>query len=263
MEHVNPEVVALMAISDPDISSRDRAHVYACDSCRARLEQLSHIVKLARSTPMLDELSAPRPAVWDRIEAAVRDTDSNGDDGLTHIERPSDSEHLVRPRGRNRRRVRKEHRDHHSPRRRTVPLMITAAIAAVALIVGIGGGIALFGVRPTPREAVVAATQLQAFPNWPSATGAAKVESTASGQRVLVVTLNSAPASAGAFREVWIMSSSLKKLISLGVLVGDSGRFSMPADISMTAYPVVDVSEQPDNGSPAHSGNSIVRGTLS
>jgi hypothetical protein len=250
VEHVNPEVVALMAISDPDVTSGDRAHIYACDSCRAQLEQLSHVVALARSTPLLDELSAPSAAVWDRIAAAVRATAVPTEDRA-----PRSSDHHVRPRSRN-------HRADRS-RRRTVPVAVTSIVAAIALLVGIGGGIVVLDFHPRPPEAVVAATTLQALPNWPTARGEAMVENTSSGQRELVVNLSSVPASVGAFREVWIMSSSLKKLISLGVLVGDSGRFAMPADISMDAYPVVDVSEQPDNGNPAHSGNSIVRGSFS
>ena len=262
MEHVSPEVIALMALFDPDVSSTDRAHTYACDECRAQFEQLSHVVRLARSEPILDELTAPRPAVWDRISAAVREA-PEGETPQTEIAEAASLESLRQGEHRVDRRRRPRRSAQRKAERRRIPLGIASLVASVALLIGIGGGVALIGALQSPSDEVVAAATLRALPAWPDARGEATVETSRSGTRELVVTLTAAPESAGAFREVWIMSASLKKLISLGVLVGDSGRFTMPADISTDAYPVVDVSEEPDNGSPAHSGNSIVRGTLS
>ena len=64
------------------------------------------------------------------------------------------------------------------------------------------------------------------------------------------------------FREVWLMNASLTKLVSVGLLATDSATFSIPAGIDMSVYTVVDVSSQPLDGNPAHSSNSIVRGSL-
>ena len=36
----------------------------------------------------------------------------------------------------------------------------------------------------------------------------------------------------------------------------------MPPGVSMTDFPVVDVSLEPSDGDPGHSHNSLVRGTL-
>lgn len=254
MEHVNPEVISMMAMSDPDVASTDRAHVYACDTCRSEWEELSHVVKVARSAPVLGGLTTPRSAVWDRIAAEVRTSPHPEVAEEPPLPQESDrlrgTEHLVRPRRKAR------------PSRRRVSWLLTSAIAVIALVLGVGGGVALTSLNPAPQAQVLAAATLQAFPQWPTAQGKAKIETTPAGQRELVVTLTSTPTSEGGFREVWIMSSSLKKLISVGVLVGDSGRFALPEGISTDAYPVVDISEQPNNGNPAHSGNSIVRGTL-
>ena len=52
------------------------------------------------------------------------------------------------------------------------------------------------------------------------------------------------------------------QLVSLGVLEGDSGTFAIPAGLELDELPVVDVSLEPFDGDPAHSGDSVVRGTL-
>ena len=64
------------------------------------------------------------------------------------------------------------------------------------------------------------------------------------------------------YREVWLMSSDLTKSISVGLLDGGSGTFVMPPNIAAADYPVVDISQQPLDGKPGHSANSIVRGEL-
>jgi hypothetical protein len=66
----------------------------------------------------------------------------------------------------------------------------------------------------------------------------------------------------GPLREVWMMRSDLGGLVSVGYLDGDQGRFTVPDGVDTAEFPVVDVSAEADDGDPAHSGDSIVRGTL-
>ena len=54
----------------------------------------------------------------------------------------------------------------------------------------------------------------------------------------------------------------LSRLVSLGVMTSDSGTFPVPAGLNLSEYPIVDVSDEPVDGNPAHSSVSIVRGTL-
>ena len=51
-------------------------------------------------------------------------------------------------------------------------------------------------------------------------------------------------------------------MVSLGILAGDSGIFAVPRGLDLADYPVVDVSFEPLDGQPAHSGESIARGIL-
>jgi len=107
----------------------------------------------------------------------------------------------------------------------------------------------------------VATTDLEALPGWTGARGVARLEEAPDGRRQVVVTLD-APAPAGTFREVWLLTPDVSGLVSLGVLEGSEGRFDVPAGLNLATYPVVDVSEEPMDGNPAHSGDSVVRGTL-
>nr|WP_197024684.1 anti-sigma factor [Cellulomonas sp. KRMCY2] len=107
---------------------------------------------------------------------------------------------------------------------------------------------------------VVARAVLEPLPGWDT-TGQAVVEEGSDGQRLLVVTLD-AEQGDGGFREVWLIDREVSRLVSLGVLEGTEGTFTVPAGLDLGDFPVVDVSEEPYDGNPAHSGASIIHGIL-
>jgi hypothetical protein len=51
-------------------------------------------------------------------------------------------------------------------------------------------------------------------------------------------------------------------MVSLGPVRSD-GRYEIPAAVDVSAFPIVDVSIEPADGVPTHSGRSVLRGTLS
>lgn len=63
------------------------------------------------------------------------------------------------------------------------------------------------------------------------------------------------------FLEVWVIDRDVTKLVSLGPLRSD-GTYDLPPGIDPADFPVVDVSVEPLDGNPAHSGDSVLRGTL-
>jgi hypothetical protein len=69
------------------------------------------------------------------------------------------------------------------------------------------------------------------------------------------------PATEG-FYEVWLIDTQVERLISLGPVRPDA-TYVVPADIDYRDFPIVDVSVEPPDGDPTHSGDSILRGTLS
>lgn len=70
------------------------------------------------------------------------------------------------------------------------------------------------------------------------------------------------PADVDGFYEVWLIDENVEGMISLGVLTAD-GRVNVPDTVDPAAFPVVDISVEPLDGDPNHSGQSVLRGVLS
>jgi anti-sigma-K factor RskA len=62
---------------------------------------------------------------------------------------------------------------------------------------------------------------------------------------------------------VWLVDLEAGRLVALGTL-DDDGRaeLAVPAGVDLSDYPEVDVSLEPDDGDPQHSGDSVLRGDL-
>jgi hypothetical protein len=131
------------------------------------------------------------------------------------------------------------------------------AAAAAAVLVAVGG---IWALNRPPQPQPLAEAQLTPLAEY-SATGSARVVETAGGARTLEVTLDKDEAQG--YQEVWLIAPDLSRLVSLGVMNADSGTFQVPEGLELADYPIVDVSDEPVDGNPAHSSVSIVRGTLS
>ncbi len=107
---------------------------------------------------------------------------------------------------------------------------------------------------------MIAQVALAALPADPGAQGQASVVSTAQGRR-LRVDVSRLSTTTG-FYEVWLIDRGVKKMIPLGILPAAGGEFDIPAGVDLDEYPIVDVSAEPLDGNPTHSGTSLLRGTL-
>lgn len=256
MEHVDEDTLALLALGEP-ATDAERAHVAGCGRCSAELAELSAVVAVGRVTVPADAPTAPPPQVWARIRdeldlpaalepdgrAPAARAGAGADDGAAP--RPL---HAVRPR-----------RGSGAARRSSAPWIVAAAAAGV--VVGGAGATLVPRLLDRPAEAqVVAEATLEPLPGR-EATGEAVVELAADGSRVLVLSVDEQDGQDG-FREVWLIDREVTRLVSLGVLTGSDGRFTVPDGLDLEDFAVVDVSEEPFDGDPAHSGDSIVRGIL-
>ncbi|WP_238476153.1 anti-sigma factor [Agromyces mariniharenae] len=255
MDHIEPDELAVLALEgrEPDDDAA-RAHLAECAECRAEYDTLARTAALGRAGVPEGELEAPPASVWAGIHAELGLAPELAGDPLTGGRAVATPAAPAEPR---------PVAELPSRRRPWWPIAVAAAVGGI--LVGVGVGVAIGGLgdaEPTPVPAVVlASADLAAFPGWDGATGHATVEEDADGIRSIVVDLD-ASVPQGDVSEVWLIRSDASGLVSLGLLDGSSGRFVLPAGIDLTEFTLVDVSAEPVDGDPAHSGDSIVRGEL-
>ena len=232
MTHLDPDLLALLALGEDAATPAQQAHLARCDECTDALRGLQRAVAAGRDADTAPPLDRPAPRVWEGIAREL---------GLASAtaEAPPATVVPLRPRSPGRRRV-----------------VWAAAAAALVLLVG-GLGVVLLRSVSDP----VASARLTAFPDWRGQSGIAVLERAADGEQVVDVRTTLKP-DGRTDHEVWLMTEGARKLVSLGVLHGASGRFTVPAGLDVRRFRFVDVSDEPRDGDTAHSGDSIVRGAL-
>ena len=278
MLHCDEETLSLLALGEPGAADVE-AHLAECPSCGGELAALRAVVNAARSPEPAARHSSelddrfdenahpvhrvtPPPSVWTAIAAAT---------GVEARPRPEEvARHAgsVEPMPFIEPDAPKETASTRAPvpsprswRSRLDTRLL--AVAAAGLVFGLVGGV--IGNRVLtddgePTAPVIAATELAGLPAAPTASGKADVVRTAQG-RTLDLDVRKLGAADG-FYEVWLIDPTVTKMVPVGVLSGGQGRFVLPAGVDLADYPLVDVSVEPLDGNPAHSGKSVLRGTL-
>jgi hypothetical protein len=132
-----------------------------------------------------------------------------------------------------------------------------AVAAVVAVVAGIAGALVLGGSSEDPVEQQV---ELVALPGFEGAEGTALLVERGDDRQV-EVDLAGVDLPEGSRLELWLLDPAVSQTISLGVL-DEEGPFTVPADVDLSLTPILDVSVEPDDGDPAHSGVSVVRGEI-
>ena len=244
MSHLDPERLALVAVGEA-LTDAEAAHLATCDVCSLELAEFEHTVAVGRSTVSLGELETPPERVWDRILDEVR---SQPEVAASRI--PADAPVVAPPAA-----PENQQEPRRKPRRGRMLFALAASIAVVLAIAGV------WNLVRTTQPVEIASATLDAFPAHPGAAGTARVTELSDGERTLTVSLDDVDESDG-FREVWLITADASDLVSLGELDGKKGTFVVPEDVDLRDYVLVDVSQEPLDGNPAHSGDSIVRGQL-
>ncbi|MFF2487555.1 anti-sigma factor [Microbacterium sp. NPDC058062] len=244
MSHLDPERLALVAVGEA-LTDAEQQHLATCDACSLELAELEHTVAVGRSTVTLGELETPPERVWDRILDEVRSQPEAAASGIP-IDVPVVSSPAVAENQPDQRRTRGRGR------------MLFALAASIAVVLAIAG---VWTFVRTQQPVEIASATLDAFPDHPDAVGTAEVIELSDGERTLTVSIDDFDESDG-FREVWLITADASDLVSLGELDGKKGTFVVPADVDLRDFVLVDVSQEPRDGNPAHSGDSIVRGQL-
>jgi hypothetical protein len=230
--HCTPEQLALAALGE-QLPDTDSAHLAACRQCQAEVASLRRPVEVLAVPPLAGTAPevAPPPRVWEAIAAAT---------GVSTAPRATEPVAEVVPL---------------RPRRTWNRWLTVAAAVLVGAVVG-GAAVAL---SPDDDGAVVAAAALD--PLADDASGRAEVHED-DGVRSLQVDLD-APALTDGYYEVWVMEPDAVRMVPVGVVQRGDTVLPLPDGLDLGEYPVVDVSVEPLDGDPTHSGVSVARGSLS
>jgi hypothetical protein len=245
VQHCTPEQLALAALREP-LPDDDATHLEQCAQCRAEVASLRRAVELvavpefaAPGPPV-----APPPAVWASIAAATGVSAAPRPERMAAAEPapPAAEPTNVVP-----------------LRRRRGPSTWLIAVAAAVAGAAIGAG-AVAVLQGDDDGAAVAAAALDPLEDA-DASGTARVVERSDGTRVLEVELR-APDLDDAYYEVWLLKPDVSGLIPVGTTQAGTAQFEIPPGVDLGQYPVVDVSVEPLDGDPEHSGDSVVRGVL-
>jgi hypothetical protein len=143
-------------------------------------------------------------------------------------------------------------------RSRRRPLLLVAAAVVAGAAIGAGAVAVLQG----GDDAGNAVTAVDLAPLAEAdASGRAEVLVRDDGTRVLQIELD-APARDDSYYEVWAIARDMGGMFPLGVVRPGSQTVELPAGLDLGEFPLVDVSVEPLDGDPAHSGVSVARGEL-
>lgn len=247
MSHVDIEDLAVLALDDATTEVPDhlREHLVDCADCAALLASLADVRRLAGAEPLV----APPAGLRERVLAeALGDVGDSDPESSTRATRSTDDL--------------EERREARSLRRRGIPLWAAGLAAAAALVVGVGvGNVISEEAAPTDEVEVLASAELTTV-EGSDPRGGARVEES-DGVVTVHVEASSLEEAEDQLREVWLLNLDGTRMVSLGFLAsGDEGDFEVPARLLEEGYRILDISVEPDDGDPTHSGISVARGEL-
>jgi anti-sigma-K factor RskA len=141
------------------------------------------------------------------------------------------------------------------------------AMASVAIVFAAGLGVGLLTGTSNNSASTLGGSLQQASlapvsKIDPQATGSADIKK--DGQVIRLKLSGLKPSGNNEFYEAWLMDPD-NGFISVGTFrVGSDGgtTLDLPVPVGTKKFPIVDISLQPANGKPTHSGVSVLRGTL-
>lgn len=237
MEHLDPDRLVLLALSEESEGPGESDHLARCAVCRHELDAARTVAELGAESHELRDLAPPPERIWQRIEAGIA-----GPAAPPPQPEPA-TDRLSRPR--------------RSPRRWLMPVLAAAAAAVLA----VAGTVTVSRItNRAPAERVTARATLLPLATVPAAAGGT-VRVLADGE--MRIDVRNLPLTTG-FHEVWLIDpDNLAKMVAIGNLPDRPDVvLPVPPGTDLNRYRLVDVSDEPHDGDAAHSGRSLLRGTL-
>ncbi|WFE60385.1 anti-sigma factor [Micromonospora sp. WMMD712] len=263
MQHLDHDRLVFLALGESEADDGEARHLDACAHCRAEVNGLRHVAGLGAGTQGLGDLPDPPEHVWQGIVAQVAAAEalpSLGDRRAAGVSAAAPT-----PGGGAGAESGASRPGRAGGRRRRLPRWaVTAVTAAAAAAVGVAGTFAVLSGRAdeprAPERVVLASGSLTAYGTTPrDANGDARVFT----DNQLHLHVANLPAVPG-YYEVWLIDPATMRMFSVGVLNSGTGDalLPLPPNVDLRTYSVVDVSAEQYDNKPAHSGDSLLRGTL-
>jgi anti-sigma-K factor RskA len=136
------------------------------------------------------------------------------------------------------------------------------SIAAATLLL-VGAVIAIVNVSYDDSSLTEVASAVMTDEGLPVATSAtANARFLCADESCFVqVDLTALPDAGADDLELWVINNDVSDMHSLGTVTSD-GRFSLPQGVTADDFPIVDISIEPRDGDPTHSGQSVLRGSF-
>ncbi|MEP6650486.1 MAG: anti-sigma factor [Lapillicoccus sp.] len=272
MTHVTDDVLAAIALGDPDVDAADLDHAESCPVCSVEVAELAQVHGLLREEVGVRGAHRvdPGPQVWPGVLAAMNEDAVRAPVTEPVVAEPVLNEvdqtaptvaapvEVTKP-------VTSDQPSSLAARRATRstrPFGWLVAAAAACLLVGALVGRALWAPGETTQP-VVASVPLTTLDASRQKEGTAELLG-GQGQELRVDTQTTSPANGpqNGYVEVWLINTDGKRMVSLGVLSGTQATFPVPPDAIAQGYTIVDLSREQYDDRPQHSGDSIMRGTL-
>jgi anti-sigma-K factor RskA len=139
--------------------------------------------------------------------------------------------------------------------------LLIGAAAVLLAVSATAGAVALRSTGSNVTTLAVARLSSDGLPGAPAGRMGSAHIVRHDGREFLRLDDGKVAARSGEYLELWLIDTKVEGMVSLGIVDGN-GEFELPSGLRYADFPIVDISTEPYDGKPTHSGASLLRGSL-